>query len=72
MTARPYPDYRPSGVPWLGDVPGHWGVDRLKGHVANVVNQTAERPSGDIYIALEHVRELDGDGPSRRAGCELR
>lgn len=21
---RPYPDYKPSGVPWLGDVPSHW------------------------------------------------
>ncbi len=25
-----YPAYRPSGVPWLGDVPEHWGVRRLK------------------------------------------
>ena len=28
MRARlvPYPAYKPSGVPWLGDVPGHWKV----------------------------------------------
>ena len=26
----PYPAYRPSGVPRLGDVPAHWGVRRLK------------------------------------------
>ncbi len=26
----PYPSYKPSGVPWLGDVPEHWGVRRLK------------------------------------------
>ena len=25
-----YPAYKPSGVPWLGDVPAHWGVRRLK------------------------------------------
>ena len=30
-----YPDYRPSGVPWLGDVPGHWRVRRL-GTVADM------------------------------------
>ncbi len=33
MTApalQPYPCYRPSGVPWLGDVPAHWEVRRLK------------------------------------------
>ena len=29
-TLRPYPYYKPSGVPWLGDVPGHWEVRRLK------------------------------------------
>ena len=23
---NPYPAYKPSGIPWLGDVPGHWAV----------------------------------------------
>ena len=27
---RSYPAYKPSGVPWLGDVPEHWEVWRLK------------------------------------------
>ena len=27
---KPYPAYRPSGVEWLGDVPEHWDVRRLK------------------------------------------
>lgn len=27
---KPYPHYKPSGVEWLGDVPVHWGVRRLK------------------------------------------
>ena len=27
---RPYPCYKPSGVEWLGDVPGHWEVRRGK------------------------------------------
>ena len=25
-TPHPYPAYKPSGVPWLGDVPDHWDV----------------------------------------------
>ena len=29
-TGRPFPAYKPSGVPWLGDVPAHWEVRRLK------------------------------------------
>jgi len=27
---KPYPDYRDSGVQWLGMVPAHWRTDRLK------------------------------------------
>lgn len=30
---KPYPKYKSSGVPWLGDVPEHWEVKRVK-HVA--------------------------------------
>ena len=29
-TGRPFPAYKPSGVPWLGDVPAHWERARLK------------------------------------------
>jgi len=25
-----YPNYKPSGVEWLGEVPEHWEVKRLK------------------------------------------
>ena len=27
---RPYPAYKPSGMPWLDSVPGHWEVRRIK------------------------------------------
>jgi type I restriction enzyme S subunit len=27
---RPYPAYRDSGLPWLGEVPEHWDVKKLK------------------------------------------
>ncbi len=30
MSLSPYPKYKPSGVEWLGDVPTHWEVTRLK------------------------------------------
>ncbi|MCY4350639.1 MAG: restriction endonuclease subunit S, partial [Thiotrichales bacterium] len=29
-TGRPYPAYKPSGVEWLGKVPHHWNVRRLR------------------------------------------
>ena len=30
MTSHPYPNYRDSGIEWLGDVPSHWQTKRLK------------------------------------------
>ena len=30
LTPHSYPAYKPSGVPWLDDVPEHWEVRRLK------------------------------------------
>ncbi len=27
---KPYPSYKDSGVPWLGDVPEHWDVVRAR------------------------------------------
>lgn len=27
---KPYPSYKNSGIEWLGDIPQHWGVKRLK------------------------------------------
>ena len=60
MSLSPYPKYKPSGVEWLGDVPTHWGVTRLKIHVDNVVAQTNEKTDGEAYIALEHVESWTG------------
>ena len=31
---RPYPEYRDAGVEWLGEIPPHWKVGRLKDHGA--------------------------------------
>ena len=26
MKLKPYPEYKDSGVPWLGEIPAHWEV----------------------------------------------
>ena len=46
MTAhlKPYPSYKPSGVEWLGEVPTHWEVRRLKQAVTLMMGQS---PPGD-------------------------
>jgi type I restriction enzyme, S subunit len=27
---KPYPSYKPSGIAWLGEIPQHWEVRKLK------------------------------------------
>ena len=51
---------RPSGVPWLGDVPEGWEVKRLKTFVQNKIEQKTLRSEGEIYVALEHIESWSG------------
>ena len=37
---KPYLSYKPSGVEWLGDVPAHWEVRRLKSLAALIMGQS--------------------------------
>ena len=49
-----------SGVEWLGEVPKHWKIQRLKAGVANIVDQTTNKNTQNLYIALEHVESWTG------------
>ena len=57
---EPYTHYEFSGVRWLGDVPAHWTIRRLKTYVENVVDQTEEYEEGEICLALEDVESWTG------------
>ena len=43
---RPYPRYRDSGVEWLGEIPEHWEVKRLK-HVAEYRTSSVDKKTED-------------------------
>ena len=45
-TGQPYPAYKPSGVEWLGDVPEHWEVRRVKS-LSLVKRGASPRPIAD-------------------------
>ncbi len=63
MTAndlRPYPEYKDSGIAWLGEIPAHWDVTRLKSSVSSINNQTSEKRNDERYIALEHIESWTG------------
>ena len=44
---KQYPAMNDSGVAWLGQVPEHWDIQRLKKWAANVVDQTDARQPAD-------------------------
>jgi type I restriction enzyme S subunit len=49
---QPYPAYKDSGVPWLGEVPAHWEVRSL----GSILRRTKERNRSDLPL-LSVVRE---------------
>jgi restriction endonuclease S subunit len=51
---------KPSDIDWLGDIPEHWQMRRLKFLVRNVNEQTSTRQPDEVYIALEHVEGWTG------------
>jgi len=51
---------KPSGVEWLGAVPAHWDVKRLK-FAVNLINEKIEAESSDLYyMGLEHIESWTG------------
>ncbi len=49
---KPYPTYRDSGVEWIGEVPEHWEVKRLR-HTATFTNSYVDKKT---YEDQESVR----------------
>ena len=50
---KPYPDYKPSGIEWLGDVPAHWEVRRIKS-LSIVKRGASPRPIDDPKYFDDH------------------
>lgn len=51
---KPYASYKPSGVSWLGDVPSHWQVEKVK-FQARLRGEKAVGTNGARYVGMEHV-----------------
>ena len=68
---KPYSATKESGVEWLGEVPAHWTVERLKCCMANVIEQTTLRNDKELYVALEHVESWTGQLTEIDEGIEF-
>jgi len=53
---KPYSEYKESGLPWLGQVPGHWSVSRIK-TVLRETDRRSEDGEGTL-LSLTRVRGL--------------
>lgn len=58
---KPYASYKPSGVPWLGEVPTPWRVERLRFRVK--VNPSFSKPlSADLPVSFLPMEAIGEDG----------
>ena len=75
---HPYPAYKPSGEPWLGDMPKHWDVRRLKHWVGiddSVLPETTDPDFAFRYLeigAVEAGRLVEEPRPIRFADAPSR
>lgn len=63
MKYNPYPQYKSSGVEWLGDVPEHWEVKRLKYRSSINDDALPDTISPDyemLYVDISSVHPIDG------------
>lgn len=73
---KAYPEYKESGVEWVGRIPSQWNLKKLK-YLAPLVSEKATEKTNPI--ALEHIQswsgklietnsEFEGDGTKFKAG----
>ena len=58
---KPYPAYKPSGIEWLGEVPAHWEVRRLKYSAPFGNGKLDNKPEGVTYVGLENIEPWTGE-----------
>ena len=63
MQNKPYNNYKSSGVQWLGDIPQHWEVKRLKNICEINQNSLPENTNGNFsfrYVDIGSVTLENG------------
>ncbi len=54
----PYPEYRDSGVKWLGEIPAHWKLERLK-TLASVRLSNVDKKSTEGQVPVRLCNYVD-------------
>jgi type I restriction enzyme, S subunit len=70
MNRKPYSEYKPSGVEWLGDVPEHWAVKQAR---RCLVEHKQGYYTTDTYVddglKLLRITDLSGNGFVKTDDC---
>ena len=56
---RRYPEYKESGVEWIGKIPAHWKIEKIK-YIAIFVSEKSTPETDDIKISPENVESKTG------------
>lgn len=59
---QPYPAYKASGVAWLGEIPAHWEVKRLKYAVSMNPETLPEDTRADYLLDYVDISNVDSRG----------
>jgi type I restriction enzyme S subunit len=60
---KPYPAYKDSGVEWLGEIPAHWEVKRLRSTLTSCQNGVwGDEPDGLRDVVCVRVADFDRVG----------
>ena len=54
-----YPEYKESGVEWIGEIPIHWKIGKIK-HIATLVSEKSTPETNAIKISPENVESETG------------
>lgn len=67
---NPDVSFKPSGVPWLGEVPEHWEVKKVKFLAQLMGRKTDEVAASVRYVGLEHVEAGTGEFVADTGGMQ--
>ena len=63
---KPYPAMKESGVPWLGKVPEHWGIWKLRSVLRRVTERNLSGPSASSVVREKGVIQRDTTNDKRK------
>jgi type I restriction enzyme S subunit len=75
MSVAPYPEYKDSGVEWIGEMPSHWDQRRLGNYLAERREKVSDKEFPPLSVTkngivpqLDNAAKTD-DGDNRKKVC---